>query len=94
MRLARLERRLLWDDLDARDARIIGLGSRRALGDPLGQKARLSGIGLEPLAALGRDLVERFEQQQAMNRIGRIDPAALRAARDRAPVALVVIPAE
>ena len=94
LRLPGFRQKMPGQNLDALDARLIGLGPGRAGGDPFGQNLVINRTDFKTFSALVRDRAGRFEQHQAAAWIARHDAATQGAARQREIIALVIVAAQ
>ena len=79
---------------DSLDARIFRTRPRRAIGDPIHERAPLRRIHFEPLAALVRHGARRLQQDERLRRLARIHPPPKRAACEREKIAFVIVAAQ
>jgi hypothetical protein len=88
--LSRLRDEMRLRHAERHDARIIRLRPRRSRRDPIGDGFVFRRVHLEALVALVRHCLDRLQQKQTPRRIFERETTAIRTARDRKPVALVI----
>lgn len=88
--LSRLRDEMRLRHAERNDARIIRLRPRCSRRDPIDDGLVFRRVHLKALVALVRHRFDRFEEKEAASWIFECQAAAIRTARDRKPVALVI----